>query len=197
VSCREGLPVRVTRGAQHRSPYSPEDGYRYDGLYRVDAFWSERGKSGFLIWRFRLERIGEPTEPVLPSAPAGTAAPGRRQATIQRIVRNSAVAQFVKSLHDHRCQVCGARLATEAGPYAEAAHIRPVGRPHDGPDVPGNVLCLCPNHHVLFDLGGIVVRPDFTVVETLHKEEVGTLRRDPRHPLDPDALAYHRTLFDR
>src|SRR5215510_12818965 len=49
-----GLPVRVIRGTLHRSPYSPASGYRYDGLYRVDDYWRERGRSGFFIWRFRL-----------------------------------------------------------------------------------------------------------------------------------------------
>lgn len=31
----EGLPVRVTRGHQHRSRFSPATGYAYAGLYRV------------------------------------------------------------------------------------------------------------------------------------------------------------------
>src|SRR5262245_65219386 len=32
VSCREGLPVRVIRGAELDSEFAPERGYRYDGL---------------------------------------------------------------------------------------------------------------------------------------------------------------------
>lgn len=52
-----GLPVRVIRGAPHRSPYSPRIGYRYDGLYRVEEYWQERGRSGFFIWRYRLRKI--------------------------------------------------------------------------------------------------------------------------------------------
>ena len=50
------LPVRVVRGANLRSAFSPLHGYRYDGLYFVRRYWSEVGRSGFLIWRFRLER---------------------------------------------------------------------------------------------------------------------------------------------
>lgn len=52
------LPVRVIRGARLNSPYSPEFGYRYDGLYQVDNYWRERGRSGFYIWRYRLVKIG-------------------------------------------------------------------------------------------------------------------------------------------
>ena len=52
-----GLPVRVIRGARHHSPYSPLVGYRYDGLYAVDDYWQERGRSGFRIWRFRVIKL--------------------------------------------------------------------------------------------------------------------------------------------
>jgi hypothetical protein len=56
TSCERRLPVRVVRGAGHRSPHSPADGYRYDGLYYVDRYWQETGRSGYRIWRFRLVR---------------------------------------------------------------------------------------------------------------------------------------------
>ena len=52
------LPVRVSRGPMLGSPYAPETGYRYDGLYRITKWWTEEGRSGHLIYRFRLERTG-------------------------------------------------------------------------------------------------------------------------------------------
>ena len=51
------LPVRVVRGSALRSAYAPVRGYRYDGLYRVSGEWKERGRAGFLVWRFRLEKM--------------------------------------------------------------------------------------------------------------------------------------------
>jgi putative restriction endonuclease len=48
-----GLPVRVIRGPKS-GKFGPMEGYRYDGLYTVEKYWSESGKSGNLIWRFRL-----------------------------------------------------------------------------------------------------------------------------------------------
>lgn len=33
-----GLPVRVVRGFELDSPFAPERGYRYDGLYSVEQF---------------------------------------------------------------------------------------------------------------------------------------------------------------
>ena len=53
------LPVRVIRGARHPSSYAPPWGYRYDGLYRVEDYWCETGKSGFTIWRYCLRRLVE------------------------------------------------------------------------------------------------------------------------------------------
>jgi len=36
------------------SKWAPDDGYRYDGLYRVDAYWKDTGEAGYLIWRYPL-----------------------------------------------------------------------------------------------------------------------------------------------
>jgi putative restriction endonuclease len=180
----EGLPVRVVRGAHAGSPYAPATGYRYDGLYFVADYWSEVGKSGFVIWRYRLVRDrGAEARP----QPAGETSPQRKPATTQRIVRNSAVGTWVKNLNDHRCQVCGDRLETPAGPYAEAAHIRALGRPHDGPDTPDNVLCLCPNHHVLLDLGAFTIADDWTLLGL-----PGSLKLVDGHAVSVVHVAYHR-----
>ncbi len=51
----DNLPVRVTRGASHKSKYSPAAGYRYAGLYKVVDYWCDIGSSGFKVWRYRLE----------------------------------------------------------------------------------------------------------------------------------------------
>ncbi len=189
-SADDGLPVRVTRGAQHRSPFSPPVGYSYDGLFYVDSYWRERGRSGFWIWRYRLVREAA-------ASAREDAAPTRHEVTTQRIVRSTPVVQHVKALHQHRCQVCGVALMTSAGLYSEAAHIRPLGRPHNGPDAADNVLCLCPNHHVLFDRGGIVIHEDFRVVDAHTGMTFEQLRVHPTHAINMKHVAYHRSLFPR
>jgi hypothetical protein len=78
---------------------------------------------------------------------------GRALCNGYRILRDTATAREIKRLHSHRCQVCRCnplRLADET-PYAEAHHLKPLGSPHGGPDVPGNIICVCPNCHVLLD----------------------------------------------
>ncbi|CAL1538353.1 unnamed protein product [Lymnaea stagnalis] len=55
-----GKPVRVVRNCKGRkhSKYAPEEGNRYDGIYKVIIvkYWPEKGKSGFLVWRYLLRR---------------------------------------------------------------------------------------------------------------------------------------------
>ena len=58
-SMDEGLPVRVVRGHQHKSVYSPKTGYNYAGLFTVTDAWIEDGISGFKICRFRLLYCGQ------------------------------------------------------------------------------------------------------------------------------------------
>ncbi|MEU5024289.1 HNH endonuclease [Streptomyces milbemycinicus] len=120
----------------------------------------------------------------------------RRKSTSSRLVRDAALANQVKELHDHACQVCETRLKYKGRPYGEAAHIRGLGSPHDGPDELPNLLCLCPNHHVLFDGLEIYIDADGVVRQTQGGESLGLLRRRAGHRIDETYLRYHRTLCE-
>uniref|UniRef100_A0A2P2I2V5 RING-type E3 ubiquitin transferase n=2 Tax=Hirondellea gigas TaxID=1518452 RepID=A0A2P2I2V5_9CRUS len=55
---RGGKPLRVVRsykGGKH-SEYAPEEGIRYDGIYKVCKYWAEAGKSGFKVWKYLMQR---------------------------------------------------------------------------------------------------------------------------------------------
>ncbi|MEW1913637.1 YDG/SRA domain-containing protein [Kitasatospora sp. NPDC085895] len=200
TSMTAGIPVRVVRGWEGDPAHSPTKGYRYDGLFRVEDYWSEIGRSGYLVWRYRLTQLPEtrhnepprPQLPTIPRQPQGHEAPARATTTTQRVVRSTAVADYVKRIHDYTCQVCGIRLATPTGAYAEAAHIRGLGRPHSGPDVAANVLCLCPNHHTLFDFGMLRIDDDLTVIDRAGDTVLGRLRESEAHEVGRQFLAYHR-----
>uniref|UniRef100_A0A8C7PEC3 E3 ubiquitin-protein ligase UHRF n=1 Tax=Oncorhynchus mykiss TaxID=8022 RepID=A0A8C7PEC3_ONCMY len=62
---KAGKPVRVVRSSKGRkhSKFSPEDGNRYDGIYKVVKYWPEKGKSGFLVWRYLLKRNDDESAP--------------------------------------------------------------------------------------------------------------------------------------
>ncbi|MFJ9047356.1 HNH endonuclease [Streptomyces sp. NPDC102347] len=120
----------------------------------------------------------------------------RRESTSSRLVRNTAIARQVKDVHGHACQVCGTSLQYLRRPYSQAAHIRGLGSPHDGPDELQNLLCLCPNHHVLFDGLEIYVDIDGIVRQTHGADSLGRLRRHVDHRIDEAYLQYHRTLCE-
>jgi putative restriction endonuclease len=189
-----GLPVRVFRKVT-----TPAGGqaFRYEGLFRVVGRDCRPGRSGFLVFLFRLEPLltaGAAPAPVQPYAqpdlfalPELAEPAPRYEATVSRLVRDTRITRQVKALHGYRCQVCGERLATPAGFYAEAAHIRPLGAPHHGPDTLNNVLCLCPNHHALFDFGSFGIAADYSLLGL-----PGQLRSQSPHRPDPEHLAYHQ-----
>lgn len=190
-SKQHALPVRVIRGSRHDHPDSPPTGYRYDGLYLVDDYWRESGRSGFQVWRFKMLKLPDESgagELAL-EPPAEYSAAPRRETTVLRPVRDAGKAEYVKRIYGYRCQMCGTSLECLAGPYAEAAHIRPLGSPHNGPDTLDNLLCLCPNHHVLFDNGGVAVSKDLSLVG-----EEGSLETKTAHTLSEEHLRYHREL---
>ena len=156
---------------------------------------ARQSKSGFDIWRFRLVR--SPSENPVTNPKPGVPPSGnqrREYATTQRLVRNTAVTQWVKQLYGYQCQVCDVVLHTPTGPYAEGAHLRPVGRPHNGPDEASNVLCLCPNDHVRLDRGVIALTPNGDVVEIETGSTLGQLTIEPNHGLDFAQAAYHRSI---
>jgi hypothetical protein len=105
--------------------------------------------------------------------------PERRETILQRLIRDTATARALKLLHQNQCQICGLAVPLWDGfTYAEAHHIRPLGQPHNGPDSPGNILVLCPNHHAQCDLGAI-------------RLDLASLRLLPDHVIDTNQIRYH------
>jgi len=192
VSCDQQLPVRVIRGSGGDPAFSPASGYRYDGLFRVVRYWPEIGVDGFHIWRFELVKDSDNTTGAERS-PQGSDRPERRPATPgNQIIRDNRLSMWVKRIHDWTCQMCSDRIHTPAGAYAEAAHIRPLGTPHDGPDQTTNMLCLCPNCHKRLDTFARHIDEDGRIVDTLTGQTLGPLRLHPSHHVLTAHLEYHR-----
>ncbi|MFD9889497.1 YDG/SRA domain-containing protein [Amycolatopsis sp. NPDC059027] len=199
-----GAPVRVVRGPHRESPHAPRTGYRYDGLFRVVEAGREEGRRGYLVCRFQMVKLASALDVVIPPSevtipgvehhpapPEGSQTPGRRSTTTQRLVRRTAVADYVKNLHDHKCQACGTRLTVRDQGYSEGAHIQALGGFHCGPDLSANMLCLCPNCHVLFDYGVLTVQDDYSILRD-GVPDGRTLRTHPLHVIGKEYLAHHR-----
>jgi len=186
-----GLPVRVIRGHNHKSSFSPNKGYTYAGLFSVVDAWEEIGRSGFKICRFRLIYIGgnkhrEQVEDIEQHYTQKN--PQRREATVLRIVRDTKLARDIKKVYNYECQVCGHTILTRSGRYAEGAHIKPLGKPHNGEDSLDNLLCLCPNHHVMFDKGSFSIDDNLNFIGVLE----GKLIVHQKHIINNTNLQYHR-----
>lgn len=192
ISCEKQLPVRDIRGANRHSEYAPESGYRYDGLFLVEEYWREKGKSGLEIWRFRLVKIEEDimleSQNILNEPEFKYENSERRQYVINRIIRETKIAQYIKDLYENKCQICQIQIKTPVGFYSEAAHIKGLGKPHNGPDTKENILCLCPNHHTMFDLGIITINDDFSIVG-LENQFLFVIQK---HNINIEYLKYHR-----
>ncbi|XP_024536254.1 E3 ubiquitin-protein ligase ORTHRUS 2 [Selaginella moellendorffii] len=64
VSCLKGYPVRVVRSAKDvRSAYAPQEGLRYDGLYRIERCWRKIGLKGFRVCRYLFVRCDNEPAP--------------------------------------------------------------------------------------------------------------------------------------
>lgn len=191
VSELKGLPIRVTRGYKHKSTFSPLTGYLYGGLYRVINHFEAIGKDSYKICKYQLEKITDfdfvqdiEKEAELPEGKKYTE---RIPTSTLRIIRDTDLSKKIKELYDFKCQVCGTRISVRDVPYAEAAHIRPLGKPHNGSDSPGNILCLCPNHHVMFDKGAFTIDDDFSLIGIS-----GELFVKNNHIIEKENLIYHR-----
>jgi hypothetical protein len=105
--------------------------------------------------------------------------PDRVATSTWRIIRDTQLTHRIKALHGYECQFCGHTIKlSEGSRYAEAHHIQPLGAPHHGPDVMGNVVCVCPNHHAELDLGASAVN-------------LATLRHRTGHSIEPKYVEYH------
>ncbi|KAK2196212.1 bifunctional SRA-YDG/Pre-SET domain/PUA-like superfamily/SET domain superfamily/SRA-YDG superfamily [Babesia duncani] len=57
------LPIRVVRGYNCTSRFSPLWGYRYDGLYRIIDAYSDNGDMGNRVWVFVFSACNDTIEP--------------------------------------------------------------------------------------------------------------------------------------
>lgn len=108
--------------------------------------------------------------------------PEREEVTISRIIRDTVMTRKIKALHGHACQLCGEWITLPDGKrYAEAHHLIPLGKPHSGPDIPANIIVVCPNHHAKLDFGCIQLK-------------VEDLRVTAGHTISTKSISYHNDV---
>lgn len=110
-------------------------------------------------------------------------------------LRSTVLAVEIKRRYGHTCQLCGTPVVlADRLKYAEAHHLWPIGMPHFGPDVPGNIIVVCPNHHILFDRGAVMIVPKTLAVTHAVSGALPSDARlyvQPWHDIKNKYLAYH------
>jgi HNH endonuclease len=159
--------------------------------------WVSRFLAGYDSAAGRLLVASGTDDKGLPDA--GADKPTRGSWTVERVIRDTRVGRILKGEYDGTCQVCRRQLIVAPGKfYAEAHHLRPLGKPHDGPDRLSNVLVLCSAHHVEFDHSLIAPDPRGLRLHTVHSAhpyQGKVLHVQARHSLDRRHLKYHWRLF--
>jgi 5-methylcytosine-specific restriction endonuclease McrA len=145
---------------------------------KPDHFYSVNG-IGSGAWGLRA--FGVSTQK--PADISDLAPPNRVPQEIYRILRDTALARAIKVTHNYECQICGESIQLSDGSYyAEAHHVKPLGSPHNGPDIAENIICLCPNHHVQVDYGVI----DISKLQ---------LKKHGRHRVSETYTSYHNKVI--
>ena len=119
----------------------------------------------------------------------------RRKTLIQQIIRRGENRQYLQTVYAGECQLSGVKLIMPDGSFSiDCAHIRPLGKPHDGKDDVGNMVSLSPTMHRLFDRGCVRIDPSTFAVSLLHGNDIPhrtslLIRGD--HAISRVSLAYH------
>ena len=162
----------------HRTPRNKDFSHSVFGRLALHKLSEAKYKELVGLGNFKTEYTPEAEDISNP--------PGKVKSTTYRILRDTVLSHGIKELHNYRCQVChSAALKLADGTlYAEAHHIKPLGSHHSGLDVSGNIICVCPNCHVLLDYGAI-------------RLDASKLGSSLSHRVEQEYIEYHNTYIFR
>lgn len=197
-----------------------EELYKIIGVTREYALAQADNLAGLYVAVGRLERFEEAKKPPVMTAAAHSKPAAeipeedglewleqegsdeiieRRSAERQEQKRDRKKAAAIKQHYDNTCQFCGTRLqVSEDRFYSEAAHIKALGEPHNGPDKIGNMLVLCPNHHLQFDRGVLrleKVENYYCIKSKMGGDMLHGKSITLSHILDDACVKYHHDWF--
>ena len=140
---KSSVRERIQRHSSDSLSYNPDN---------PDLFYSVEGL-GSGIWGLRSSLN---KTPVACDINGGNETTVRSKLEVYRILRDTTLARKIKKLHKDQCQLCDTIVKLKNDEtYSEAHHIIPIGKPHNGPDTPENIIVVCPTCHVLCDYGVI------------------------------------------
>jgi putative restriction endonuclease len=123
---------------------------------------------------------------------------------VSRPFRDAAFTKNVRVMYNFTCAMTGLKLINGSGRYeVEAAHIRPVGDDHNGPDSVRNGIALSRSIHWMFDRGILSLTDEYEILMAkklvpdpvkrfLNPNGKILIPADPRLRPHPQFLQYHR-----
>lgn len=127
----------------------------------------------------------------------GNPTPGRYRGLSSTVERDQQLVNDLKELYGDMCQVCGdRRLKSPTAGFSHVHHLKPLGRPHNGPDVPENVVVVCPNHHEDFENGMLTVDPQTLTVRHYYDDGADgqKIATKEGHEIAPRYVWYHNRV---
>lgn len=119
----------------------------------------------------------------------------RQTREVQAQIRDRKKAAALRRHYQNTCVFCGARLQVGHNRwYSEAAHVKPLGKPHNGPDRASNMIVLCPNHHLQFDRGILLLKrtpSGFVIRSRIKGDPLNNQVVNLRHTVDEEFVSYH------
>ncbi len=89
----------------------------------------------------------------------------RVEKLVKRPFRDAAFSSNIKKAYSHSCSMTGIKLTNIENRYeVEAAHIKPIGNDHKGPDSIRNGLALSRTFHWMFDNGIITISDQYDII---------------------------------
>ena len=172
------LPDSFVQSFQASIQRYSSDSESFTGKEEDDYFYSVDG-IGSGVWGLREYLKNTPKASDIEDSDL----PPRVKSEVYRILRDTELSRKLKKMYKDKCQICGETIELRGKKtYSEAHHIKPLGGEHRGPDSIGNILVLCPNHHVLCDYGAIKLNPE-------------ELKLSPDHKLDQEMINYHNEVI--
>jgi hypothetical protein len=138
IVCSDKIEYFFNHWEELLVPCANDEGF-FNG---INVLWANRENPEPKTWREEFE--------------TGDTLLERERIISERYARDSSFSKKVLQNYDNQCAVCRCRI-TEV---LEAAHIRAVK--DFGNDSLGNGICLCRNHHVLYDRHLLKLNSDFT-----------------------------------
>lgn len=124
---------------------------------------------------------------------------GRRLQQVRTQQRDRRKAAALRQHYGNTCMACGVKLQVGRSEfYAEAAHVKPLGKPHNGPDKAANMLVLCPNHHLQFDSGVLSIKMssnEYLLISKVPGDPLHGQALKLKHVLDEECVKWHHDWF--